>query len=103
MRRLRGGRADPTALLDAFAKRQTARRFKSDPAPEAHLLSVLDAARRAPSCMNQQPWKSLVIRDPAKIERMKQRTLAITHKGDRRIFVGVETWEAGAALADQRR
>ncbi len=66
---------DPAAFLAVFAKRQTVRRFKSDPVPDEHVTQILDAARRTPSCMNQQPWKFLVIRDPAKIERMKKRTL----------------------------
>jgi nitroreductase len=66
---------DPSALLAVFAKRQTVRRYKPDPVPDEHLRQILDAARRAPTCMNQQPWKFLVIRDKAKIEQMKKRSL----------------------------
>jgi len=66
---------DPAPLLAVFAKRQTVRRYKSDPVPQEHLLQILDAARRGPTCMNQQPWTFLVIRDRAKIEAMKKRTL----------------------------
>ena len=51
------------AFLSVFPKRQTVRRFKPDPVPEEHLRQILDAARRGPTCMNQQPWKFLVIRD----------------------------------------
>ncbi len=67
--------ADPDAFLAVFAKRQTVRRYKSVPVPEKHLLSILDAARRGPTCMNQQPWKFLVVRDAAKIQTMKKRTM----------------------------
>ena len=63
-----------------FAKRQTVRRYKSTPVPDEHLRTILDAARRGPTCMNQQPWKFLVIRDPAKIALMKTRTLERTEK-----------------------
>lgn len=66
---------DPAALLAVFAKRQTVRRYKPDPVPDEHVRQILDAARRAPTCMNQQPWKFLVVRDRAKIEQMKKRTL----------------------------
>lgn len=64
------------SLLGVFAKRQTVRRYKSDPVPAAHVEMILDAARRAPTCMNQQPWKFLVVRDPAKIARLRDRTVA---------------------------
>jgi nitroreductase len=67
---------DPAALLAVFAKRQTVRRYKPDPVPEEHVRQILDAARRGPTCMNQQPWKFLVVRDKVKIEEMKKATLA---------------------------
>jgi nitroreductase len=66
---------DPAAFAAMFAKRQTVRRYKSDPVPQEHLLQILDAARRGPTCMNQQPWKFLVIRDPKKIAAMRKRTM----------------------------
>src|SRR5512143_3716143 len=69
--------AQDDTLLAAFAKRQTVRRYKPDPVPEEHVRQILDAARRAPTCMNQQPWKFLVIRKPETIERMKKATLAL--------------------------
>jgi nitroreductase len=71
---------DPAALLAVFGKRQTVRRYKADPVPQEHLLQILDAARRGPTCMNQQPWTFLVIRDRAKIEAMKKRTLELVAK-----------------------
>jgi nitroreductase len=70
--------AEPLAdcdLLALFAKRQSVRRYKPDPVPEEHLRRILDAARRAPTSGNQQPWKFLVVRDRAKIDRMKARCI----------------------------
>jgi nitroreductase len=72
--------SDPDAFLAVFAQRQTVRRYKRDPVPEEDVRKILDAARRGPTCMNQQPWIFLVIRDRAKIEAMKKRTLEGTHK-----------------------
>ena len=66
---------DQSAFIDLFAKRQTIRRYKSDPVPADHLRRILDAARRGPTCMNQQPWIFLVIQDRGRIEAMKKRTL----------------------------
>jgi len=66
---------DPDAFLALFSKRQTVRRYKADPVSREHLNKILDAARRGPTCMNQQPWKFLVIQDKAKIEAMRKRSL----------------------------
>lgn len=41
------------------------RRFRPDPIPDDDLRAVLDAAIRAPSGGNTQPWRFIVIRDPA--------------------------------------
>jgi len=68
------------ALLEIFAKRQSVRRYKSDPVPDEHVRMILDAGRRAPTCMNQQPWKFLVIRDKEKIARMRQRLIEVATK-----------------------
>lgn len=70
--------AEPIAdcdLLALFAKRQSVRRYKPGPVPEEHLRRILDAARRAPTSGNQQPWKFLVVRDRVKIDRMKARCI----------------------------
>jgi nitroreductase len=61
-----------------FAKRVSVRRYKPDPVPEEHLRLILDAARRAPTSGNQQPWKFLVVRDRSKIERMRTRCLELS-------------------------
>jgi nitroreductase len=69
--------ANEASLLELFAKRQSVRRYKSDPVPEDHLRMILDAARRAPTSGNQQPWKFLVIRNKAAIERLRTRCLEL--------------------------
>jgi nitroreductase len=67
--------AGESGILEIFGKRQSVRRYKPDPIPEEHLRRILDAARRAPTSGNQQPWRFLVVRDKAKIERMRSRCL----------------------------
>ena len=64
-------------FLSLFAKRCSVRRYKPDPVPEEDLRLILDAARRPPTAGNQQPWKFLVIKDRAKIERMRVRCLEL--------------------------
>jgi nitroreductase len=72
--------AGRSEFLSLFAKRQTVRRYKPDPVPDEHLRQILDAARRGPTCMNQQPWKFLVVRDRTKIDAMRKRTLELIDK-----------------------
>ena len=55
-----------------FKTRRSVRNFKPDAVPEADLCRILDAARSAPTSGNQQPWKFLVVRDPAKIAALKE-------------------------------
>jgi nitroreductase len=68
-------KCDPDAFISVFTDRRTVRRYKSDPVPEEHLRQILYAAGRGPTCMDQQPWKFLVVRDKEKIARMKKMTL----------------------------
>ncbi|MFT3866943.1 MAG: nitroreductase family protein [Nibricoccus sp.] len=77
---LRGNAAEPTMpaatdIWEIFRARRSVRKFKSDPVPEADIRKILDAARLAATSGNQQPWKFLVIRDPAKIEAMRAATV----------------------------
>lgn len=61
----------PADIWAAFHDRRSVRRFRPDAVPEADLRRILDAARSAPTSGNQQPWKFLVVRDPAKIAALK--------------------------------
>ncbi len=54
--------------LDVFHIMKTARpmrRLKPDPVPQALLEEILDAASCAPNSLNSQPYRFLVVRDPA--------------------------------------
>lgn len=52
-------------VSELFRHQRAVRTFTADPVPEEVLLGVLDAATRAPSGSNTQPWRFLVIRDQA--------------------------------------
>ena len=49
---------DPLYFIKA---RRSIRKYKSDPVPRNIILTILDAARLAPSARNNQPWKFIVI------------------------------------------
>lgn len=65
--------AGPSAnIWEVFQQRRSVRKFRPDAVPEADIRKMIDAARLAPTSGNQQPWKFLVVRDPAKIKRMEE-------------------------------
>jgi len=58
----------------AIRTRRSVRRFRDTPVPETLIDELLDLARHAPSAMNGQPWRFLVVRDAATkatLERIK--------------------------------
>ena len=52
-------------IFEAMYTTRAMRRLKQDPVPDELVWKVLDAAIRAPSGGNRQPWNFIVIRDEA--------------------------------------
>lgn len=52
-------------LFEAMYTQRAMRRLKTDPVPDELVWKVLDAAIRAPSGGNRQPWNFVVIKDEA--------------------------------------
>ena len=50
-------------LFEAIHSQRAMRRLKTDPIPDDLIWKLLDAAIRAPSGGNQQPWNFIVLRD----------------------------------------
>ena len=48
---------------EAIFTQRAIRRLKPDPIPESHLRDILEAATRAPSGGNSQPWHFVVVTD----------------------------------------
>jgi nitroreductase len=55
----------PDALLALLKARRSIRRYKPDPVPEEMVAQLLEAGRWAPSAVNRQPWRFIVVRDAA--------------------------------------
>lgn len=58
-------------ILDLIVKRWSPRAFSSEPVPKEDLMAILEAARFAPSCFNEQPWRFMVADDPGSLEVMR--------------------------------
>lgn len=63
---------DPSSLLDAMRSRRSIRRYLERPVPRDVLDRLLEAARWAPSAHNRQPWRLVVITDPARRASLAQ-------------------------------
>jgi nitroreductase len=59
-----------SALHELIARRWSSRRFASTPLPDNAIETLIDAARWAPSYGNRQPWRFVVVRDPAALARV---------------------------------
>jgi F420 biosynthesis protein FbiB-like protein len=59
-------------FFEVVHSQRSIRRFMPDPVPEEAIWKMLDAAIRAPSGSNTQPWGFLVVRDPAKRQVIAQ-------------------------------
>jgi F420 biosynthesis protein FbiB-like protein len=53
-------------FFEVVHTQRSIRKFKPDPVPDEALWTMIDAAIRAPSGGNTQPWSFLILRDEAK-------------------------------------
>jgi len=52
-------------VIDAIKKRRSVRAYEAKPIPRDLLNSVIEAGNEAPSAMNSQPWRFVVVEDAA--------------------------------------
>ena len=60
----RATRVSEQDLFSVVARQRACREFSPEAVTDAQLSAVLDAATRAPSAENRQPWEFIVVRDP---------------------------------------
>jgi nitroreductase len=53
------------AALKVIQDRRSVRQYTAEPVSEEHLGLILEAARHAPSGENAQPWRFIIVKDPA--------------------------------------
>ena len=89
-------------VMEAISRRKSIRRFKPDPVSKAILTKILEAACRAPSALNSQPWEFVVLAGDA-LERART-AIGGKFKRKLRLLADLETatpFPAGAGLAFQ--
>ncbi len=85
----------------AMRTRRSIRKFTDEPVKEEDLLTILDCGRLAPSGVNRQPWKFIVVRD----KEMKDKVAAATDYGKfinaAPVVIAVATEDARAACPNE--
>ncbi|VBB42681.1 Nitroreductase [uncultured Desulfatiglans sp.] len=61
-------------MIEAIVERRSIRSFTSDPVEDPIVDRILTLGTWAPSGLNNQPWKFMVVRDPALKGRLAEQT-----------------------------
>ncbi|QSX08423.1 nitroreductase family protein [Alkalibacter rhizosphaerae] len=67
-------------IMPEIKERWSPRAFSQDAVSETDLFALLEAARYAPSCNNEQPWRFIVAQEGDRLQRMR----SILNDGNRR-------------------
>ncbi|HHV71811.1 MAG TPA: nitroreductase family protein [Clostridia bacterium] len=70
-------------LVEAIKTRRSIRQFKPDPVPEELIKEVIETALWAPSGMNTQPWKVIVVSGEKRNEFNATIQKAVNHINER--------------------
>jgi nitroreductase len=79
-RRARGGMMI-NQVLEAIRHRRSIIRFEKAPIEDEKIEAILEAGRWAPSCLNGQPWRFIVVTDPAIKETLAEFTPSLYKAG----------------------
>ena len=101
------------AVLENIHSRKSVRQYTAEPVSEEHIQTMLKAAMAAPSAVNYQPWRFVVVTERAELDAMaeilpyarmlKQAPLAIVVCGETLWFEGKENgfWQQDCSAATQ--
>lgn len=101
------------AVLENIHARKSVRQFTDEPVSAEHIETMLRAAMAAPTAVNYQPWRFVVINERAQLDAMteilpfakmlKQAPLAIIVCGETTWFDGKENifWQQDCSAATQ--
>jgi len=92
---------EPVSLFDAIYSQGAIRHFNTQPVSDEAVETILNAAIRAPSGGNRQPWRFLVIRDAAIKRQLGQWYLAAWQAAIASMETITQPYRYGAELAQQ--
>lgn len=59
-------------VLEAIRNRRSIIRFETTPIEEGKIQAILEAGRWAPSVLNRQPWRFIIVKDPTIKEALSE-------------------------------
>ena len=68
--------ATAPALIEALYQRRSVREFTTEPLARDTLSKLVDAAIKAPSAMNEQPWSFTIVTDKAVLSKISSKAKA---------------------------
>ena len=101
------------AVLENIHNRKSVRQYTAEPVSEEHIQTMLKAAMAAPSAVNYQPWRFVVVTEREQLDAMaevlpfarmlKQAPLAIIVCGETLWFEGKDNifWQQDCSAATQ--
>ena len=105
--------SDVETIFENIFNRKSVRSFTSEPVSEEHIEAMLKAAMAAPTAVNYQPWRFVVITDRVQLDAMadilpyakmlRQAPLAIVVCGETTWFDGKENpfWQQDCSAATE--
>ncbi|TAN40056.1 MAG: nitroreductase family protein [Nitrospirae bacterium] len=63
------------SVIDAIKKRRSVRAYEPAPVSRESLDLIIEAGNEAPSAMNSQPWRFVVVQDPAAKKKLLRAAL----------------------------
>ena len=63
---------DGKIMLELIKKRQSDRKYSEKPIENEKLLRIIEAGRMAPSACNAQPWKFIIVTEPALLAKLSE-------------------------------
>ena len=66
------GETMTNSVLEAIKNRRSVLRFETTPIEEEKIQAIVEAGQWAPSWLNKQPWKFIVVTDPAIKESLSE-------------------------------
>ena len=87
----------PDALVQLLKCRRSIREFRQEPVPEETIKSLIDATRWAPTAVNRQPVRWLVVRNSSEMNRLAGLVVDWLRQaaGASRYSLFIDHWEQG--------
>ncbi len=74
-------------FYEVIEERRSVRSYRLDPIPEEVLARVLEAARKAPSANNFQPWKFIVVKEEERRRRIAELCMGQSFVGEAPVVI----------------